>query len=30
MRIVHNIQEVETMKDMEGNMSNIYASLENK
>jgi predicted aspartyl protease len=30
MRIVHNIQEVETMKDMGGSMPKIYASLDNK
>jgi hypothetical protein len=30
MRILHNIQEVETMKDMGGSMLMIYASLDNK
>jgi hypothetical protein len=30
MRTVHNIQEVETMEDMAGNMSRIYAALDNK
>jgi hypothetical protein len=30
MRIVHNIQENETMEYMGGSMSSIYASLENK
>jgi hypothetical protein len=30
MWIVHIIQEVETMKDMGGSMSRIYASLYNK
>jgi hypothetical protein len=30
MRIVHNIQEVETMEYMEGNMPSIYASFDNK
>jgi hypothetical protein len=30
MRIVHNIQEAEKMEYMGGNMSRIYASLDNK
>jgi hypothetical protein len=30
MKNVQNVQEAETMQDMGGNMSRIYASLENK
>jgi hypothetical protein len=30
MRIVHNIQEVETMEYMGGNMPRIYAAFDNK
>jgi hypothetical protein len=30
MRIVHNIQEDETVEDMGGNMPRIYAALDNK
>jgi hypothetical protein len=30
MRTFHNIQEDETVEDMGGNMSRIYASLDNK
>jgi hypothetical protein len=30
MRIVHNIQEAETVKDMGGSMPRIYAALDNK
>jgi hypothetical protein len=30
MRIVQNIQEAKTMEDMGGNMSRIYATLDNK
>jgi hypothetical protein len=30
MRIVHNIQEAETIEDMGGSMPRIHASLDNK
>jgi hypothetical protein len=30
MRIVHNIQQAETLEDMGGNMPRIFESLDNK
>jgi hypothetical protein len=30
MRTIHNVREVETVEDMGGNMTMIYATLDNK